>query len=115
MVALFSPPSDQLSSLGWLLEDPISHELENMNYFFGDDKTKNLRYSSNSSANKAQQITKNDKLASLSDELVDGGDEGKMLKKLDHNASERDRRKTLQETSLIGRTKLGGHFSRPYM
>ncbi|GFP80820.1 transcription factor org2 [Phtheirospermum japonicum] len=89
MVALFSPPPPpQFSSLGWLLEEPISQQ--NMNYICGDNKTE-------ISDSIALQHTKNKDAfaASFNDGLVVYGDEGKMMKKLNHNASERDRRKKI--------------------
>ncbi|KAK6124671.1 hypothetical protein DH2020_041593 [Rehmannia glutinosa] len=89
MVALFSP---QICSLGWILEDPISYEQENLNYLCGG-KTEISEYSIDiHSPSSVKTQPQNGEFGSYNDGFYNG-DDNKTMKKLNHNASERDRRK----------------------
>ncbi|WMV52727.1 hypothetical protein MTR67_046112 [Solanum verrucosum] len=87
MLAVSSPMfSTNYNNFGWLLEDPISQQI-NINpmepLHSSSSSQKNLQHSD---SNKFDQIT------------INGGDHhqsDQTVKKLNHNASERDRRKNI--------------------
>uniref|UniRef100_M1CXD3 BHLH domain-containing protein n=1 Tax=Solanum tuberosum TaxID=4113 RepID=M1CXD3_SOLTU len=87
MLAISSPMfSTNYNNFGWLLEDPISQQI-NINpmepLHSSSSSQKNLQHSD---SNKFDQIT------------INGGDHhqsDQTVKKLNHNASERDRRKNI--------------------
>ncbi|KAI3472269.1 hypothetical protein Pfo_029757 [Paulownia fortunei] len=85
--------SPQFCSLGWLLEDPISHEQENINYLSRERTETSDSIDLHSPSSIRIQPKKGD-FASFHDGFHHA-DESKMVKKLNHNASERDRRKRI--------------------
>lgn len=86
--------SPQFCSYGWLLDDPsMSHERENVSYFSRERAETSESIDLHSPSSKNQP--KNGDFAS---DFNDGslvGDGDKTVKKLNHNASERDRRKKM--------------------
>ncbi|KAL3819707.1 hypothetical protein ACJIZ3_005612 [Penstemon smallii] len=101
--------SPQFSSFGWLLDE---QQLEN-NYYFSPEKIQTSvdsisdLHSPNSSKN-----------ASFCDELFDEGNPKNMVKKLNHNASERERRKRINNLyftlrSLLPQQDQSGKLSIP--
>ncbi|KAK4485522.1 hypothetical protein RD792_008164 [Penstemon davidsonii] len=103
--------SPQFSSFGWLLDE----QLEN-NYYFSSKK---IQTSVDSIGDlHSPNSSKNGGSASFRDELVDEGNPKNKVKKLNHNASERDRRKrinTLYFTlrSLLPQEDQSGKLSIP--
>ncbi|KAK6149070.1 hypothetical protein DH2020_016595 [Rehmannia glutinosa] len=97
--------SPEICSLGWLLEDPISHEQENFNYL-SSLKTETSEYSINdlhcspSSINIIQP--KNDEF----DDEFGNGDDNKMVKKMKHSAIERHRRQKINTLFFTLRSLL---------
>ncbi|KAK6149068.1 hypothetical protein DH2020_016593 [Rehmannia glutinosa] len=89
MVALFSP---QICSLGWILEDPISYEQENLNYLCGG-KTEISESIDIHSPSSVKTQPQNGEFGIYNNDGFYNGDDNKTTKKLNHNASERDRRK----------------------
>ncbi|KAH6817678.1 hypothetical protein C2S53_008839 [Perilla frutescens var. hirtella] len=81
--------SPQFCSYGWLLDDPISYEQENMSYF-SRERTETSVDSIDLHSPSSKILPKNGEFAT---NFNDGGD--KTVKKLNHNASERDRRKKM--------------------
>ncbi|KAL7097762.1 hypothetical protein ACP275_10G163000 [Erythranthe tilingii] len=86
--------SHQICSVGWLLDDPISHDHQqaNMINYLSADRQDTSEYSIDlHSPNSSRTNPKNGDF--------EGGflksDENKTVKKLNHNASERDRRKKI--------------------
>ncbi|KAK4485519.1 hypothetical protein RD792_008161 [Penstemon davidsonii] len=110
--------SPQFSSFGWLLDDPlISHEELTNNCYFSTEK---IQTSGDSIGDlHSPNSSKNGGFASSFDELVDDeGNPKNVVKKLNHNASERDRRKrinTLYFTlrSLLPQEDQSGKLSIP--
>lgn len=83
--------SPQLCSYGWLLDDPSIHEQENASYFCRERAETSESIDHLHSPNSSKNQPKNG-------EFDDGslaGDGDKTVKKLNHNASERDRRKKM--------------------
>ncbi|KAK6149069.1 hypothetical protein DH2020_016594 [Rehmannia glutinosa] len=85
-----------ICSLGWLLEDPISHEQENFNYLNSlktetSNSINDLHYSPSST--KIIQ-PENDESMSFHNEFRNG-DNDKIVKKMNHNAIERHRRQRI--------------------
>ncbi|KAL3819706.1 hypothetical protein ACJIZ3_005611 [Penstemon smallii] len=110
--------SPQFSSFGWLLDDPlISHEeLGNNICYFSTEKTQT---SVDSITNlHSPNSSKNGGFASSFDELVNERNPKNVVKKLNHNASERDRRKRINTLyctlrSLLPQEDQSGKLSIP--
>lgn len=85
--------SPQFCPSGWLLDEPILPHQENLNYFSREatETSKSIDLSPNSSR------TLDHKNSEFTSTFHDGFDGDKMAKtkKLNHNASERDRRKKI--------------------
>ncbi|KAL9155024.1 hypothetical protein ABFS82_10G155100 [Erythranthe guttata] len=80
--------SHQFCSVGWLLDDPISHDHHQanmINYLSADRPQDTSEYS----------IDLHSPNSSRTNPKINGGDGNKTVKKLNHNASERDRRKKI--------------------
>ncbi|XP_019259577.1 PREDICTED: transcription factor ORG2-like isoform X2 [Nicotiana attenuata] len=92
MLAISSPPlfSDHFC---WLLEDPISHHFINTAAETSDNSAAALHSSSSSSSSQTKHCDSNKFDQINNGEHVHQPDQ--MVKKLNHNASERDRRKKI--------------------
>ncbi|KAL8041317.1 hypothetical protein ABFX02_10G157100 [Erythranthe guttata] len=80
--------SHQFCSVGWLLDDPISHDHHQanmINYLSADRPQDTSEYS----------IDLHSPNSSRTNPKINGVDGNKTVKKLNHNASERDRRKKI--------------------
>ncbi|XP_055808787.1 transcription factor ORG2-like [Solanum dulcamara] len=88
MLTISSPMFSTNNNFGWLLEDPISQQI-NIN------PLETLHSSSSSSSHKSLQHSDSNK---FDHQIINGGDyhqPDQTVKKLNHNASERDRRKKI--------------------
>ncbi|KAL7138368.1 hypothetical protein ABFS83_10G158200 [Erythranthe nasuta] len=79
--------SHQICSVGWLLDESISHDdhQANMINYLSADRQDTSEYS----------IDLHSPNSSRTNPKINGGDGNKTVKKLNHNASERDRRKKI--------------------
>ncbi|KAK4345986.1 hypothetical protein RND71_036162 [Anisodus tanguticus] len=96
MLAISSSPmfSTTNNNFGWLLEDPISQQI-NYNPTETSDNSANIALHSSSSSQKSLQHSDSNK---FDHQIINGGDHhqpDQMVKKLNHNASERDRRRKI--------------------
>ncbi|XP_060178366.1 uncharacterized protein LOC132608348 [Lycium barbarum] len=96
MLAISSSPpmsSTNNNNFGWLLEDPISQQINYNPIETSDNSAIGLH--SSSSSQKSLQHSDSNKF----DQIINGGDyhnqPDQMVKKLNHNASERDRRRKI--------------------
>ncbi|CAN4118517.1 unnamed protein product [Withania somnifera] len=89
MLAISSPVFSTSNNFGWLLEDLVSHELSS------NGETSNSDIAIRSSTQKSLQHCDSNK---FDHQTINGGDHNQpdpTVKKLNHNASERDRRKKI--------------------
>ncbi|KAG8372091.1 hypothetical protein BUALT_Bualt12G0030400 [Buddleja alternifolia] len=96
MLTIF--PHDQFASQGgWLLEDPIHEQEINNYYLFDDHKNKENSDSINDlpSPNSSSIQPKNGEFSSFHHDQDGIFHDNKTVKKINHNASERDRRKKI--------------------
>ena len=92
MLAL-SPPLFT-TNIGWPLEDPISHE--DQNYFIGDiETTSDQSVFLNFPTPPSGQQLRSEVDCSTTPSITTVNSDLSMVKKLNHNASERDRRKKI--------------------
>ncbi|XP_016475054.1 transcription factor ORG2-like isoform X1 [Nicotiana tabacum] len=88
MLAISSSPLFS-NNFGWLLEDPISHEL---NMTSAETSSESVVALQSLSQTRVLQHCDSNKF----DQIINNGDQpDQMVKKLNHNASERDRRKKI--------------------
>nr|AKN09620.1 basic helix-loop-helix transcription factor [Salvia miltiorrhiza] len=81
--------SPQMCSYGWVMDDPMmSHEQENLSYF-SRERTETTSGSIDPHSSPSSKIP-----LDFNDDFLNG-DGDKKVKKLNHNASERDRRKKM--------------------
>ncbi|KAK4377984.1 hypothetical protein RND71_004280 [Anisodus tanguticus] len=85
------------NNFGWLLEDPISQQLNTTAFETSDNSAIAIAIHSSSSSQKSLQHCDSNKF----DQIINGGDHhnqpDQMVKKLNHNASERDRRRKIND------------------